>query len=99
MRSLALWLAPAVLGVLAIAPEAAAQACGEREQIIKSLNQEFNEEPVAIGIDNRGRLIEVLAAERSGSWTILLTQPNGVSCLMATGTDWEQMWAAAGPAA
>ena len=33
--------------------------------------------------------MEVYASEKTGSWTILLTKPDGVACLVASGGMWE----------
>jgi hypothetical protein len=35
-----------------------------------------------------GYLVEVFASS-SGSWTIVLTQPGGTACLIASGNYWE----------
>ena len=37
-----------------------------------------------------GGVIELYTSEK-GSWTLLLTQPTGVSCLIAAGDNWETM--------
>ena len=34
-------------------------------------------------------VIEVFASEETGSWTILLTSPQGLTCLMAAGEAYE----------
>ncbi|MDP7547755.1 MAG: hypothetical protein QGF20_10715 [Alphaproteobacteria bacterium] len=39
-------------------------------------------------MSSNGTVVEVLASE-SGSWTIILTKPNGASCVVATGQAWE----------
>ena len=40
-------------------------------------------------IDN-GSVLELLTS-RGGSWTILVTAPDGTTCLMATGENWENI--------
>lgn len=62
-------------------------ACEMRAKITKTLKKEYAELPISAGLDNAGRMIEVFASEK-GSWTILITMPTGVSCLMATGESW-----------
>ena len=37
-----------------------------------------------------GAVIEILLSP-TGSFTIVMTQPNGVSCLMMTGDTWEYL--------
>ncbi|MEL0106777.1 MAG: hypothetical protein ACO3MW_01765 [Rhodospirillales bacterium] len=68
-------------------PAAAQMACETRAKITKTLKKDYSELPVSAGLDNAGRMIEVFASKK-GSWTILITMPTGVSCLMATGESW-----------
>ena len=35
-------------------------------------------------------LVEVYASEETGTWTILMTRPDGTTCLLAAGQRWEQ---------
>lgn len=75
--------------ILLVAGAAMAQTmCGLRDAIVKNLEQTYSEESVAIGLASNGGLIEVFASP-SGSFTIILTQTNGFSCVMATGEDFE----------
>ena len=62
-------------------------ACEARDKITKTLKSDYAEMPISAGLDNAGRMIEVFASNE-GSWTILLTMPTGVSCLLATGESW-----------
>lgn len=72
---------------LMIAPAYAAR-CNTRPAIIKFLSDKHSEAPVQMGLTAGGSVLEVLASE-SGSWTIIITMPNGVSCYMASGQAWE----------
>jgi len=65
----------------------AQMACEKRAKTTKTLKREYAEMPVSAGLDNAGRMIEVFASTE-GNWTILMTMPTGVSCLMATGENW-----------
>lgn len=92
----------AALGLaLTIALPAAAQTiCGERTEIVRHLDQNYKENTVALGLAENGGLLEVLASEETGTWTIIVTRPTGDSCVMATGQSWEQLpKLVAGPAA
>ena len=62
--------------------------CGERGKIVANLKKIYSEEPVAIGLSSNGGLIEILVSP-TGTFTIILTQPNGWACVMAAGEDWE----------
>ena len=62
--------------------------CGERNVVISSLEKNYSEVPVSMGLESTGGVIEVLAAPE-GSFTILITRPNGLSCIMVSGENWE----------
>ena len=61
--------------------------CGERSKIVSGLKNKYAEEPISMGLANNGALIEVLASE-IGTFTIIMTQPNGTTCLMVAGDAW-----------
>ena len=80
-----------LIGWSAYSPPAQAQAmCGERSVVVANLEKTYSEAPVSIGLASNGSVIEVLASP-SGSFTIILTQPNGVACVMAAGENWENL--------
>lgn len=59
-----------------------------RSEIADYLGQTFDEEPVAAGIASNGSVIEVFTSPEGGSWTIILTSPDGSSQVMAVGEAW-----------
>ncbi len=63
------------------------QICAPRAALVEKLKAEFNEEPQSVGVTHSGGLFEVLSSE-SGTWTVLATGPNGVSCLVLSGDGW-----------
>lgn len=71
-------------------PAQAQSVCGDRDKIISSLETLYQEKPSAIGMSGGGGVVELFVSEK-GSWTLLLTQPTGVSCLVAAGEHWEQL--------
>ncbi|TMJ38121.1 MAG: hypothetical protein E6G89_12830 [Alphaproteobacteria bacterium] len=69
---------------------AAAQLpCAARDEIVSEITQHFKEAPEATGVTPQGMLLEVFVSE-ARSWTILLTTPQGVSCIVAVGENWER---------
>ena len=64
--------------------------CGQRGDIIARLHKKYAEVPEAMGLSSNGTVVEVLTSE-SGTWSILVTHPNGVSCLLAIGEGWENL--------
>ena len=61
--------------------------CGDRQEWVDKLARRFQEVPVAMAMITGGNVLEVLASPE-GSWTILVTRPNGVSCMVSAGRDW-----------
>lgn len=63
-------------------------ACGDRSHVIAQLKEKFHEELTGFGLTGIGAIVELVSSE-SGSWTLMLSFPNGRSCLIATGKQWE----------
>lgn len=69
--------------------DASAQsACFERATLMKHLDGKFSEAPVAAGLAANGSVLEVFSSADGNTWTIVLTQPNGATCVMASGEAW-----------
>jgi len=70
----------------------AAAPCQERGAVLAKLAKNYAEAPVAIGMASNGGVLEVLAAEsETGSFTIIVTMPNGMSCMLASGRHFEML--------
>lgn len=65
--------------------------CKERDDIIDLLGKKYGETVSALGVSNTGGLVEVLNDPKDGSWTIIMTTPRGMSCLVAAGKGWRTM--------
>lgn len=84
----------AVIGTLgAGTPAAHAQqgVCAERAEVLAHLSGAYKESPVAMGLANNGGVIEVLRSDDRKTFTILITMPDGVSCMIAAGESWENL--------
>jgi hypothetical protein len=84
----------AVAAALAGGPAEAQMVCGEREAIVAQLERKYGETRRSIGLQQDRALVEVYASEKTGSWTILVTDTAGKSCLMAAGEAFEALRAA-----
>ena len=86
------FLAPfaAAAGVALPSPSHAQTVCSNRTNFIKELSSQHREDPVAMGLAANGSVLEVLAS-KDGTWTILITSPNGTSCVVAVGENWEAL--------
>ena len=77
-------------GMAATAPPAFAQSCAQREHVVAKLQDSYSEELVFGGLQKtRGAqtVMEVWTSKETGSYTVLVTQANGISCIVAVGTD------------
>ena len=83
------WIAGSLLALIIASPAAAQVACTpDRGKIIEQLSGRYQEETVAMGLTESGAVLEVLAST-VGSWTILITRPDGVSCVVTSGEAWD----------
>lgn len=85
----------ASLGILlvgsVISPAAAQQMmCGDRGKVVASLEKGYSEAPSSMGLASNGAVIEIFTSAK-GTFTIVMTQPSGLSCLMAAGESWEDL--------
>jgi hypothetical protein len=90
-------IACAAAAVALIAAPAFAQsmgpgpACVKRADLIKHLQAQFQEAPAAVGIADNGALLEVFASKSGETWTVMVTMPNGISCMVASGQQWQDL--------
>ena len=78
--------------VMGLAHGAQAQGvCASRQQLLQSLAQDYKEAPMALGMSNDGNVIELLSAKGGKTWTLMITTPDGISCVVAAGESWEQI--------
>lgn len=75
--------------VAGIAPAAAAEeACAERGQIVDQLKSKYAESHRASGLETDTQMVEIWTSKSSGTWTILVTRADGISCIAAAGRNW-----------
>jgi hypothetical protein len=93
-----MWKSVAFAAGLILAGSAMASAvsaqqpqCNDRDNVLALLAKKYKETPVAAGVTSTGGLVEVLSNDKGGTWTIIVTSPKGVSCLVAAGEGWRQM--------
>ena len=80
-----------VLGAIAAAPSSYADApqpgCSDRERMVNHLSATYGEKLRGAGLQSATGLMELYVSEE-GSWTLLLTRPDGTSCPVAVGEQW-----------
>lgn len=76
--------------IVAVGPVFAQSVCGERAAFIRQLSKAYSELPRAVGRVSNGGKLELLTSH-DGSWTMLITMPDGVACVAASGEAWEEL--------
>ncbi len=85
---------PALTFLLAVsfipvsAQPANAAVCSKREKFTSFLAKKYNEVPKAMGLVSNSGMMEVYVSKQ-GTWSILMTAPNGITCLIAAGNNWQ----------
>ncbi len=65
--------------------------CMPHDDFRVALQRNFSEAPVAIAIANNGALIELYAKRDRSSWTLMMTRPGGLSCVLVAGEEWNDL--------
>ena len=86
---MALWTALGVAVTLAGRAHAEG-SCAAHEQVVARLGQAYGETMRSVGLSANGLIVETFASE-AGTWTIILTDPSGRSCLAAAGDAWQDV--------
>jgi hypothetical protein len=76
------------VALMATPASSAENVCGKRDDIVSRLENGYQEFNSALGMSTNGGLVELYTSDK-GTWTLMLTQPDGVSCLIAAGENWE----------
>jgi hypothetical protein len=81
-------MAAAALAIGIPAADAAAQSCADRETLVAQLGQNYQERLAAAGLYDPTHLVELFVSEDGGTWTLLLSRADGVTCVMSSGQAW-----------
>lgn len=81
---------------LALPAQAQAQAagppnCAARAAVVEQLASRYGESRRAIGIAANNAVMELFASAETGSWTLTVTLPSGLTCLLASGESFEAL--------
>ena len=68
-----------------------ARNCGPREALVQRLAEGYGETRQSVGLGANNAVIEVYASDESGTWTITVTMPDGMTCLVASGQAFETL--------
>ncbi len=64
--------------------------CMPHDKLTEQLYAKFAEAPAANAIANNGALVELFATRDRSSWTLAMTRPGGISCVLVAGQEWNQ---------
>lgn len=83
------------VGALFLSSATPAQAqstqCATRDQVVNRLGEKYGETRKSIGLGANNGVVEVFASDETGTWTIIVTMPSGVACLVASGQAFEAL--------
>lgn len=65
--------------------------CSKRDDVVSHFAKKYGETPRSIGLGNNGGVVEVLTTPTGSTWTVIITYPNGMACMVAAGENWEQV--------
>ncbi len=91
-RYVAAAMAAALLLVGFVSPalgRARQQPCGPHGQILRALAERWGESPAGMGIVANGFVVEFVTNAVTGSFTVVITRPGGVTCVVMAGENWE----------
>ena len=67
----------------------AQQVCAMRDTAVVQLEKQFDEQVAGQGLAANGKLMLELFVSETGSWTVLVSEPNGHTCILASGKAWQ----------
>ena len=73
------------------APAQESRKCAPRDRVVERLAGTYGETRKSIGLGENGMMIETFASRATGTWTITVTTPNMLTCLVASGRSWEEL--------
>lgn len=83
------------LGLMTLAAQQVAaqqnRNCAPRDAVVDRLATGYGETRQSIGLGSQGSVVEVFASDDTGTWTITVTLPTGITCLIASGQSFEEL--------
>lgn len=69
-------------------PGQAGAMCGRRAEVVDRLHVKYGETRRGYGLQRGEAVVEVYASDATGTWTIIVSMPDGLACLVAAGENW-----------
>lgn len=91
-KSVILWMKGLFIAIVTAASIGVADAqpgpCVDRSALVARLIEQYQERQFAFGLIGNMAVMEIFVA-KSGTWTIIVTDVSGTSCIVAAGNNWE----------
>ena len=84
-------VAMAVLAAQSASAQQAGRNCAPRATVVDRLADGYGESRQSMGLGANNQVVEVFASDETGTWTITVTLPNGLTCLVASGQAFEEL--------
>ena len=91
MMKLTVLSAGLMLGAASLVEAQNARNCAPREMVVERLSERYGETRQSIGLGANNQVVEVFASIETGTWTITVTSPAGMTCLVASGQSYETL--------
>jgi hypothetical protein len=76
---------------LAASPAGAAHQCmASRQAMAEALGAGYGEPSAGFGLAGQDLVVELFVAPDGATWTAVVVQPGGITCVLASGAAW--MW-------
>lgn len=69
-------------------PAQAQPACYTHDKILDRFSAVYDEAPVARGLTQDGRMVQVLSTGDGKTWTLIVSKPGGETCVLMAGEGW-----------
>lgn len=90
-RSFSLAAIVAAISFAGIAGKAeATPQCGDHDKIVDVLGNKYKEERRVMGMVNSKAVMEIFMSPQ-GTWTMVITDTRGMSCITAAGGEWQDI--------
>ena len=63
--------------------------CGSRDSVLTQLYINFQEQPRFIALTDAGNVLEVVTRDDGSTWSLISTNPTGLTCVVQTGEHWQ----------
>ncbi len=56
-----------------------------RDELLEQLDEKYQEEVLWRGINNTGKMVEIVVSQETGTFTLIISRPDGWACVVTVG--------------